>query len=435
MNPNESKNYSDETESSDLLINNLIYVSPEPLSLAVNRTQVRNYFQRNQYNAEETAICILNSGTEYIDPCNSYLTFDVKLTGTTENFVGSFGTGSAMNLIRSIVIRSRSGTEIDRIQNLNIWSRIKTLNTESMAYLETTGSTEGWLPEYIKVPSIANESGFLSGDVYVNFVIPLKRLSSFFEPIKQCQLPAAIMSGMQIELVFEDVRTAIKANPSVSPTAQCTGYTINNISFLMDSCALTDDTQKTLNSISASQGLELSYPRVYTSINDVSSTSNTVSAQVRKAVSNCSYAVAVAIDPTKFRDIREDSFKCGTSDYSSYQWRIGSLFFPNQPLTLRTNNARAQSESFILSKACFNKLKNEHMESAISYSIYYSVAGAICSNFERNQALEVCGVPINNSRVLEFEATYTVAENRQLYIFMVYNAISRSYLDNTSVGI
>jgi hypothetical protein len=204
---------------------------------------------------------------------------------------------------------------------------------------------------------------------------------------------------------------------------------------MMDSCALTDDTQKTLNSISASQGLEISYPRVYTSINDVPSTSNTVSAQVRKAVSNCSYAVAVVLDPTVIRNIQQDSFKCGTNQYSTYQWRIGSLFFPNQPLTLRTGNAKAQNESFIMTKACFNKLKHEHMESVVNYGIFALTAGSICGSFERNQSLEVTGIPINNSRVLEFEATYSESANRQLYIFMVYNAISRSYLDNTSVGI
>lgn len=414
-------------ESNDLLVNDLVYVSPEPLSLAVNRTQNRQFFQRSVYTQQETARIDLNSGTEYCDPANSYLTFNVLLTGTTNSFSANFGTGSAMNLIRQVTIRSKSGTEIDRVENANIFSRIKTLNTESMAYLETTGSIEGWSIENLK--NIGGIQYLLEGVNAQTYAIPLKRLSGFFEPIKQGQLlPAAIMSGLTIEIIFEDVRTAVVRNPAQT-TATCTGYTISNISIVLDSVALTDDTQKTLNSISASSGLEITYPRVYTSINDMNGSSANLSAQVRKAVSNTSYAVAVSLNPAYIRNINEDSF---ASAYlaDTVQWRIGSLYFPNQPLKDPTG-----VESFYNTKMVFNKLKNEHQESAVSYTMYSQTCGSLCASFEKNQLLQLSGIPCNNSRCLELECLFSSANTRQVYVFLVYNAVSRSYLDNTSVAI
>jgi hypothetical protein len=43
---------------------------------------------------------------------------------------------------------------------------------------------------------------------------------------------------------------------------------------------------------------------------------------------------------------------------------------------------------------------------------------------------------VNNSRVLELNANYsTTVPNREVLIFLDYNAVSRSYVDNTSVNI
>ena len=70
---------SQQAASSDLLVNNLSYHQPEALSLAVQRAYSRQYFQRQTYANGETAIIDFNSGTDYVDPGNSYMTFTVLL--------------------------------------------------------------------------------------------------------------------------------------------------------------------------------------------------------------------------------------------------------------------------------------------------------------------------------------------------------------------
>ena len=357
---------SEKDETSDLLVNNLIYVSPEPLSLAVARSSSRQFCQRSVYSAGETIRCDFNSGSQYCDPGNSYLTFNIQLTGDS-TFRAGWGCGSACNIFNQSVLRSKSGTELDRVERLNIWTRIKTLNTESRAYLESTGSVEGWDVGVALGTSTSNEWLYpLRTTVPVTYAIPLKRLSGFFEPIKNGQLiPACIFSGLTLELILEDFRTALVKDPSSS--GNCTGYTISNISFMCDNVTLTDDTQKTLNSHSASVGLELTYPRVYTSINDTPSSQNTLSAQVRKAVSNCMYSVAVVLNPAYMRDITIDSFVSRPYEYTNWQARVGSLYFPAAPVSDPNSNG---VEAFFASKMVFNKLKNEHQEGAVTYTSF-----------------------------------------------------------------
>ena len=72
---------SQQSGSSDLMVNNLIYKQPAALSLAVNRTYKKMFFQRSAYTGDKstTMICDWNTGTSYINCDNSYLTFKVKI--------------------------------------------------------------------------------------------------------------------------------------------------------------------------------------------------------------------------------------------------------------------------------------------------------------------------------------------------------------------
>ena len=86
--------------SSDLRINNLIYRQPAALSLAVDRSLKRQFFQRSTYEGSKstTMICDWNTGTSYVNMANSYLSVKVKLTGAPTS-AANFGSGSAMNFL------------------------------------------------------------------------------------------------------------------------------------------------------------------------------------------------------------------------------------------------------------------------------------------------------------------------------------------------
>ena len=107
--------------SGDMENNNLIYKQPMALSLAKTRTQVKQFFQRSDYSSapNKTAIIDLNTGSSYIDVYNSFLSFDVTAWSTAQEEF-SFGDGSAMNVIDRITIRTRSGTEVERLEGANL---------------------------------------------------------------------------------------------------------------------------------------------------------------------------------------------------------------------------------------------------------------------------------------------------------------------------
>jgi hypothetical protein len=62
--------------------------------------------------------------------------------------------------------------------------------------------------------------------------------------------------------------------------------------------------------------------------------------------------------------------------------------------------------------------------------------GIAAVSLEKDAALNMSGLPVNNSRVLELNATFanTVA-TRVVVTFLEYMAVARSFVDNTSVGI
>ena len=246
-------------------VNDLTYVLEPDLSCAVNRTHKRHFFQSNVYKNSQNAICILNSGADYIDPRRSFLEFQVSLP---DNFaVGYFGRcGSVCNLIKQITISTRSGDEISRIADYAHFMNMMlpyqfdeewfTQHGEMMAY---NGCVYGDEVEIIKSQHVRSyhdavnsragfemfhthghnhvttetvcdgedceeqvrlapiETNFSAGDAVPNFMgsvqahetystrrfcIPIYLLSPFFQYNRL--LPAMIMSGLRIEIEWNN---------------------------------------------------------------------------------------------------------------------------------------------------------------------------------------------------------------------------------------
>jgi len=109
-------------------VNDLIYKLDPDLSVAVARTHKSQFFQNNTYSDAQTSICILNSGADYIDPRRSWLEFEIivpatnrlGLTSDNVNSLISFyfgATGSVLNLVDSVVVSTRSGDEVSRVND------------------------------------------------------------------------------------------------------------------------------------------------------------------------------------------------------------------------------------------------------------------------------------------------------------------------------
>lgn len=417
--------------SSELFVNSLVYKCPDALTLSVSRTYTREWFMKNNYGPLDTARIDVSSGSSYVDPENSYLTFRVKLT--TSDLVGgdtaNFATNSAMALISDVLIRSKSGTELCRVMNANQWSRVTTLYTESEKFLSTKGLTEGWAPTI----SPTTTDVVVSSDVWWRFTLPLKRLAPFFAPVGKTLLPASIVSGMSMELTFADYRTALHDCDATPAASTITGYEIKDISLVFDAVTLTDDTQKVLNLEAAKNGLDFVTDSVYVSINDQPSLSTSLSAQVRKAVSQAKGAFVVVQSSANKYNLKVDSFASMPWDTLVGQFRLGSLYVPMQP---QNDPTRDGVETYTQLQSYWDVNKHSHMENYVSLSTFRQWAAIAAVSLERNQALELSSLPINNSRVLEYLAEFESSPlQRSVSVFLIYTQVAKAFIDNIAVTI
>jgi hypothetical protein len=423
----------DASVSTDLLVNNLVYRQPSALSLATSRSYTRHFPQVQTYAATQTMVFDLTSGSSYVDCENSYLTFKIQLTSAGAPITANFGSGSAMNLIRQVTIRSRSGTELDRVELANFWSRIDSLNTLSDAYLSRMGPMEGWGPNRDSTSDPAN----LSSTTEYRFVIPLSRLSHFFKPEHKGQkLPPQLMSGLHIEIIWEDVRTAVVLKSGAA--GDFASYVVSNIAIVTDSITMTDDVQKTVNMDSATNGLEICYNRVFTSQMALPLGASSANVSVRKAVSQCKLAYTTCIDKTKILDVTADSFKSVAYDVTTWQYRLGSLYFPKEAIQ-SSGLAVDSAETYLNQLQAFNKLKHTHEEGSVSWNDFKVKAGLLAASFERDQELELSALPVNNSRTVEldvqFEPVSSAGLTRHLITFLQYCGVARTFIDNVSSSI
>lgn len=398
----------------DMLVNNLVYEQPKALSLAVARTYKKSFFQTRSFTAASrstTAIANWNTGTAYVDPANSYLSFNVTVVGAN----GTFGQGSAMNLINEVRIKSRSGAELDRLQMANLWSKYDSRWTRSDDHITTLGSVEGF-------------GVTVTAATATKFCIPLACLSPFFRPMKKQLIPPQLAAGLIVELVFENFATAW-----VDGTTSITSYNIDDLEFQLDCVDLTDDTQRTLNMQSADNGLEYSYERIHTAVTQQTASTTQLVQQITKAVSQACFATTI-VKPAAQALATDNMNSLTAFPISQYQYRLGALYFPHQAVT----NANDGKEAYLIGMQVYDKMKHKYAPSSVTVGEFVTTDGMMSASFEKDTALNMSGLPINNSRSLELDVTYTgtgPAAAQDVITFLQYCVVARSFIDNTAVAI
>jgi hypothetical protein len=236
------------------------------------------------------------------------------------------------------------------------------------------------------------------------------------------------MSGMKIEIEFENVNTALVASGGAGTI---NNYEVTELCLITDNITMVDDVQKTINQQSATNGLEYVYPRWFHAT-DAIGTTTAISAQMKKAVALANIAIAVSVPSANASSISLDSFISMPWATSEFQFRLGALFFPNQMIKDPRYDA---VEAFHTALITFNKYKHPEFDSAVSYTDFKTGGRAVMAvTLERDAALELSGLPVNNSRVLELLGTEAPSESRNIFLCLEYTSIARSYVDNVVVS-
>lgn len=129
-----------------LMANKLLYHFPHDFSVVTNATKKESLFAQRQYQDGETMMCTVMTGSDFVDPLRSYISFDVdaQLTGPgywwEHSHAGYGANNTACNFIKSIVVKSRSGDELMRTNNFNVLAAHKQLYCYDKGWWDTVGS-------------------------------------------------------------------------------------------------------------------------------------------------------------------------------------------------------------------------------------------------------------------------------------------------------
>ena len=423
--------YSD--SDGDLMVNNLIYEMPKALSLATGRTHVAQFPQRSTYTVDRNSTMVFqwNTGNAYIDTSNSYLRFKMKASGTANVAPAGFLYGSALNLFHEYRIRSRSGVELDRLENCNLYNQYRLKYTKTTNWLNTIGQTFFYVSSTLPFNS--------ANTIITDVCIPLCELATFFCSIKKGQLlPPQIASGLQIELSLESIARAFVDTAGFFQAGS--SLELTDIAMVLDTVSLSDETSKLLNLESSQSGLEWCYNRVYNYSATYAAGTSNFTMQVSKAVSQATHAFMVTQNSSQTQSVLYDSFLSEPFAYKSWQMRLGSQYYPNQMVNNQTQTVTIKGmESYLLTMSSFEKMKTPFQETSITPAVYSGSASVIGVSLERNQSLAVSGLPINNSRVLEIlverDATGDAGASRDVNCFLTYVSVAKAFIDNMSVAL
>jgi hypothetical protein len=374
----------------------------------------RSYANLDEYGPGGKIIITWNSGSEYVNGMNSYITFDAQVIGAA-GATGSFGSGSAINFIDNVTVNSIQGTEVDRVEGVNIYRRDKDRYEYSQDYINNIGSVMGY-------KSTENNATSANNTVTLNpqrYCIPLSKICGLCNT--SVLLPSMLSGGLRFEIKLASLGEALKQGTTVP-----TSYKISNVNMNLDSYQLADSIQKRLMQESASNGLEFFYETYDRTRHNINA-SNKANITVRKAVSRALSAHAKTRLTSAVSDLASDSMESETNKVSGMFWRLGSLNFPNQRLN-------SQVEQYYYAQYAMNKLLHAHKNNSISLEDFQGTEGLVAVTLERSSVLSLSGLPVNNSRTLQLELDYgNDSQNRDIDVFMNYLQLARVFPSNVLV--
>jgi hypothetical protein len=404
-------------------VNGLSYRMPSNMSVVVSRNMKRSFANLDSYQSGGKIIITWNSGSEYVNGMNSYLTFDASV----DTGVATLGSGSAINFIDSVTVTSLQGTEVDRTEGVASYARDNDRYTYSQDYLNNIGSVMGYAstekgvsgaPVPVVVPALT-AAGTPADPKSRRFCIPLSKLCGLCNT--SVLLPSMLSGGLRFEIKLADFSTALE-----NAAGTTTGYTLTNVNMMLDSYQLADSIQKRLMAEASATGLEFFYETWDRTKHNIT-LSNKANITVRKAVSRALSAFAKTRTIVGSVDeLKRDSQASEPNKVSGMFWRLGSLNFPNQRLT-------SLEEQYFYAQYAMGKLQHPHKNNSVSLDDFKDTEGIVAVSLERSSVLSLSGLPVNNSRTLQVELDYSSSENRDIDIYMRYLQLARVFPNNILV--
>lgn len=363
-------------------IGNLVYLEKKSSNVIVERTQKIQYADSPEYSENGELVVNFQTGSDFISSKDSFM----KLTlgaiygadGTTPATGAiTFGThGSILNCFKTIRVVSRSGTVIAQTDAANLLNFYKVQYEHSAAWKSQQG---------LSLIGLSSTTNLVAGGS--EFIIPMQLLSAFFESNEL--LPSQVCRSMRLEITLESAEVAF-LDDGVGIT-RAAKYTVEGVQLHLDSYSLTSGAMNWLNNRSASEGLVMTYYDWENSHFSKAVSQTSYSYESRKTASMANSVMTI------FRDVRatestSNSFKSSTPVATdSFQYRVGSLYLPVQPITgvLSAYN----QQNYVMDKL---RSGAELGVTLTEFENYLAVQPAILDRYW----LDGSGVALNNSTTL-----------------------------------
>ena len=411
-----------------LQVNQLSYKLPPQISIASKCTHVINYSQQASYNGGETIIFDSQTGSQFVDPANSYLRLVVK----PNDNVHGFGSGSVNNIFSRVVVRTQTGAELSRCEDYNLLNKFMERYNNSTAWFDSVGVAQGFDKE-------ATSAGVYSSAIPTTgrlYVVPVQCLMACMNPIGAKLVPPNIMSGLRIELSLAGANDAFSSVNQGAPLTLAS-YIVERPEMHWKVFELADQFQRKIQEMAA-QGLNYLYKETFHTI--VSTTTSDINFDIKKAASKALTCRIITRDPTLLATAGRDNFAAKVFNYETLQANIGSDYWPNQKLQVTsTPTLNNINEAYYYTLYAADKLEGWAPPSVdpveflgvADYTKYNN--GMICFNLNKSNVSELAGYTTSNSRALLVNLKQHSADAVRIDAYLTYLRLAKVMTSNVVV--
>lgn len=368
--------------------NKMSYDIPDSLTLVKKRTQIEAAFDEENFDnvgGSEVLRCSWNTGEYMVSTKKSYLAIQLSVkSGVTSPF--TFGSGSVMSIFRDIIIRSKSGVELCRMNDPKIWNKIKW-------YYDTPSTRKDQIEGVSGFPSTLETMSYASPEPTDNrkymFTIPLDFLSPLFNTIDGSEyLPSQLAEGLTFEFYMAQLDTfcVMQGDPGFIPTQ----YNIHSVKFRLDGVILNDKSLMELQNRCHKKGLEWTCGGVYKQDIKRILGSEDVQNQINYSVSQALKADTVYQLSTRTNLAQTDKSRFLLVS-SEFQYRSGSDYFPMNRI----------KDTSVFKSEIYMQAVYTHPETFTGLTSFFDNT-IYSANLNLNDDLALSGIIVNNSKTLEF---------------------------------
>lgn len=420
MNESQENSVASESLSNSLLqVNKMLYKMPPSLGITARRHHVIDFSQQSSYNAGQTMVFDIQTGSYFIDGKNSYLRLNIIPDQDTR-----FGSGGATNIISRVVVRTKSGKEWCRCEEFNLYIRNVLRYTCNENYLNRIARSYG----YTNDGTGAVEA---NGGLGTLFTIPLWLIPCFNQ---DKLLPPQIMEGLRIELTLASVATAFVGGGVNDPTT----YSVKNAEIHSDAFDIADQFKRKVAEMSARQGLILVHKEYFHSNVGTLAQSTSYNFDIKKA---CSKACRnfTTLRPANPDVIVNDSMNALDYDVVRYQAHCGQDYMPNQPISITAPvDANNINEAYYDTQFVWDKVNQCWYPNTVNPAEFLGTgeaikAGMVAFNLNKSHITDLDGYVLNNSRALVVDIQCAGNTARKLDTFLQHIRVAKVYVANAEI--